>query len=370
MFYFPIVGLLCNNIICIMIEILNLNPYALLIANAVSGFSGGGALFFTAVESYTVDITSVKYRTIRMGIAHTALSLASFIGNFTGGIILEKIGFVDSFLIIIILLMTTLLYTLLLPESVSKSESTDNKPTMKQLLFKILKPFRIICKNKNPFKFVTVLIACEFLMGNLFANYSIFTLYSLSMPLCWLPHLVGWYFAFTSLGYTLGIYLFLPLIIKFKVSDYLVLMIAAIDNIITYILIGSFNSKFVLMVIVPIIGSLNVISGPSGKSALSKLIDKKEAGSLFGLTSTMGVTTNILVSSFYNAIYPTLRSYYAGHCFYLIAATSVAPLILSGFLFINNRLCGEKVREEREKNKAIMQINEKQALLPTSITII
>ena len=344
-FYLPTIGLLLNNVIYLIIEILNLHPYALLIANAVFGFSGGGAIFFTAVEAYTVDVTSIKYRTFRLGIAHTALSFSAFLGSFTGGIFIEKLGFIYCFIIVILLLITTLLYTMAIPESIVQYESESKRPTPRQLLAKMAKPFRIICSNKSPFKFVMLLLACEFLLGNIYANYSIFTLYALSMPLCWMPHFVGWYFAFTSLGYTIGIYLFLPLIIKFQVSDYLVIMAAAIDNIVTYSLMGSFHSKLILLVVVPIVGCLNVISGPSGKSALSKLIDSREAGSLFGLTSTMGVLTNIIVSSLYNAIYPTLRMYYVGLCFYIIAGTSIAPLLLSACLYISS-----KVRDKRKKD--------------------
>ena len=370
-FYLPIIGLMASNAIYLIIEILNLHPYALLIANAVFGFSGGGAIFFTAVEAYTVDVTSYKYRTFRLGIAHTALSFASFLGNFTGGIFIEKVGFLYCFLIIILLLITTLLYTMAIPESIVRFEAENKRPTARQLLTKISKPFRIICSNKSPFKFVTLLLACEFLLGNIFANYSIFTLYALSMPLCWMPHFVGWFFAFTSLGYTIGIYLFLPLIIKFQVSDYFVIMAAAIDNIVTYTLIGTFHSKLILLVVVPIVGCLNVISGPSGKSALSKLIDSREVGSLFGLTSTMGVLTNIIVSSLYNAIYPSLRVYYVGLCFYLIAGTSMIPLLLSGCLYINSKLSGKRnMDSETEANGKVREIgNESEVLIASSYAV-
>ena len=363
-FYLPIVGLLLSNVIYLIIEILNLHPYALLIANAIFGFSGGGAIFFTAVESYTVDVTSYKYRTFRLGIAHTALSFASFLGNFTGGISIEKLGFIYCFLIVILLLMTTLLYAMAIPESVVQLETGSKIPTVRQLLAKITKPFRIIFSNKSPFRFVLLLLACEFLLGNILANYSIFTLYALSMPLCWMPHFVGWFFAFTSLGYTVGIYLFLPLIIKFQVSDYFVIMTAALDNILTYSLIGSFHSKLVLLVIVPIVGCLNVISGPSGKSALSKLIDPKETGSLFGLTSTMAVLTNIIVSSLYNAFYPTLRVYYVGLCFYIIAGTSIVPLLLSGCLYISSKVCDKKNTDTERVDKG--KVGESEVLIRSS----
>ena len=346
--FLPLLGSFCYNIVNLSIELFDLPPYFLPFGSLLLGFGGNYPVVTMATNAYLMDITKDRYRTVRLAVITTFSNIAGFISNFFGGMLLEIFGFKIMFSINIGLFGVTLIYTLLISESVKTRKfalqeysGPKLKGNIKYFLCEMLKPFRLFYHNRNPVKFAILLVALAASLADIYGNIDLFSLYALSPPLCWLPHLIGWYFAFGNLGYVFGIYLILPVLLKFRINDYLIILISSVDTVIMYVLVGTFHSQLVLLIVVPIVGCLVTLSNPSIRSVLVGLIDRRESGSLFAIISVLTTTTQLLASVIYNAIYPTLRLYNPGLCFYIIASSAIIPITLSGGLYLYE-VCYEK----------------------------
>lgn len=350
--FLPILGSFCYNIVNLAIDLFNLPPYYLLIGSLLLGLGGNYPVVTMATNAYLMDITPKRYRTVRLAVITTFSNIAGFLSNFFGGMLLERLGFRYMFTIIICLFGVTLVYTILISESVRKRQfnpahspqSDSIASNIKYFFLEMLKPFRLFYRNKNSIKFAILMIALASSLADIYGNIDLFALYALSPPLCWLPHLIGWYFAFGNLGYVFGIYLILPILLKFRVNDYIIIVISSIDAIFMYVLVGTFRSQLVLLIVVPVVGCLVTLANPCIRSVLVGLIERNESGSLFAIISVLTTTTQLLASVVYNGIYPTLRVYNPGLCFYLIAVTAIIPITLSSGLYLYET-CYEKKRE-------------------------
>ena len=291
------------------------------------------------LSAYVVDSVSEEWRAIRLGVLEAAISVASFAGNLSSGFILEAIGFSYFFILIIIMLTIILIYSILMKDStrldVSLSKISFNKKLFYKTAIIFFKPFRLLCANTHPFKFIAYLSGFAFMLTAVYGNFDLFTLYALAPPMCWLPHLIGYYFAFSYLGCCLGLVLVLPILIKLKVSEYTLIIMSALDIVVIYVLVGTFQVQWLLLVLVPIIGCMRLISAPIVKSVLSGLIAPEDRGSLFALFTVQSIIVQIVASSVLNATYPTFRRIHTGMSFYIIAAGSAIPigLVIAVYLY-------------------------------------
>ncbi|KAI6652294.1 hypothetical protein LOD99_7309 [Oopsacas minuta] len=344
--YTPIIAHILSVVCMICVNYLNLHPYYIIIGSLISGLGGHYSVMILSLSASVVDSVSARYRVVRLAILETSITFASFAGNFSGGLILEIIHFNYFFVLNIILLTFVLIYSILLKETVQRKNIRFSNISIKKSIIKcitiVFKPFRLFCTNKEPLKFTVLVLAFAFSLTAIFGTLDLFTLYALGPPMCWLPHLIGYFFAFNYLGAALGIMLILPILIKFKISDYILIALSSLDIVIVYILIGTFQTQLILLVAVPIIGCLRMLTAPSVKSALSSLITPKDHGSLFALFSIETVLVQLVSSAIFNAVYPTLRIIYPGLSFYIVAAGSIIPIAVCIILYVYDKCCAKE----------------------------
>ena len=341
--YLPIISNICYMVCMLCINYLNLHPYYILIGSAILGFGGNFSIMIMSLSAYTVDNVSERYRMVRIGLLESAITLATFTGNMSGGTILEAIGFNFFFILNILILLSILIYAVVLKESNAIEKVPIGRPELLKCVVIMIKPLRLFYTNKKPLKFCALIFAFSFSLTAIFSNFDLFTLYALGPPMCWLPHLIGYYFAFSYLASAIGLILFLPIVIKFRISDYILIIIASFDVMLIYILIGTFQNKSVLLIAVPLIGSLRLLAAPSVKSALSGLISREDHGSLFAIFSVQSTLIQLLASAVFNAIYPTLRLIYNGLSFYIVSAGSIVPIGVCATLYLYEKYCEKKV---------------------------
>ena len=351
--YIPIIFNICFMVCMLCINYFNLHPYYILIGSALLGLGGNFSILIMSLSAYVVDSVSEKYRVLRIGLLESSITLASFVGNMSGGEILEAIGFNYFFVLNILILLLLLMYAVVLKESMERenhSQISISREGLFQYVFLIVKPIRLFCTNKKPVKFFVLIFAFSFTLTAIFGNFDIFTLYALGPPMCWLPHLIGYYYAFSYLASSIGIMLFLPILIKFRISDYILIILASFDIMLIYALIGSFQDKLVLLVAVPLIGSLRLFAAPSTKSALSGLISREDYGSLFALLSVQSTLIQLTAAAVFHAIYPTLRLIYEGLCFYILSAGNIVPIVLCVTLYLYEKCCEktEKISSDQD----------------------
>ena len=337
--YFPTITMIVYMLIMLSINYLDLNPYFILIGSAVIGVGGSYSVVIMTLSAYIVDTVSEKHRAIRLSILEATISVASFAGNISGGFILEAIGFNYFFIMNIIILTIILIYSILIKDSIQMNVNLSNISINKKFFFKtaniFFKPFRLLCANSHPLKFITFLLSFAFILTAVYGNFDLFTIYALAPPMCWLPHLIGYYYAFSYLGSSLGLVIVLPILVKLKVSEYIIIILSAFDLMVIYGLVGTFQIQWVLLILVPIIGCMRLIAAPIIKSTLTGLIAPENHGSLFALFNVQSIIIQIVASLSVNATYPTLRLIHPGMSFYILSAGNAIPigLIIAVYLY-------------------------------------
>ena len=331
-FFSPIITMIISMLILLSVDYLDLSPYFILISSAVTGVGGSYTIIIMALSAYIVDTVSEKNRAIRLSILEAVISAAAFAGNLSGGLILEAIGFSYFFILNIILLAIILVYAILMKESIQVHVNFSKISINRKLFYKSAKifsqPFRLFCANTHPFKFIAFLSSFTFILTAVYGNFDLFTIYALAPPMCWLPHLIGYYFAFSYLGSSIGLALIVPILVKLKVSENIIIILSALDIMGIYVLVGTFQIQWLLLILVPIIGCMRLVSAPAIKSALSGLIAPEDRGSLFALFTIQSIIVQIIASLVLNATYPTLRLIHPGMSFYIVSVGSAIPIVL------------------------------------------
>jgi PCFT/HCP family folate transporter-like MFS transporter 1/3 len=116
----PLIGLGIEAISNILnVHFYDASPVHLLYGNILSGVFGGFSTMLMALFSYMADITKDKTnRTLRIGLLESMTFVGGATGELISGILIEHLGFMAPFIIILCLIVIAILYvTLVLRES-------------------------------------------------------------------------------------------------------------------------------------------------------------------------------------------------------------------------------------------------------------
>ena len=87
----PFVGATIQGVISIYIISFNLDPYYFIVANFISGVFGGHASILAASFSYVADVTSRRWRSLRVAMVESSMAFGGGLGQFISGYLLTKI---------------------------------------------------------------------------------------------------------------------------------------------------------------------------------------------------------------------------------------------------------------------------------------
>ena len=123
----PLVGLGIEAISNILnVHFYDAPPKYLLYGNILSGICGGFSTILMAVFSYIADITKDKNnRTLRIGLLESMTFVGGATGELISGVLIERLGFMAPFIIILSLIAIIIIYVLcVLPESYYPNQQT------------------------------------------------------------------------------------------------------------------------------------------------------------------------------------------------------------------------------------------------------
>ena len=343
------------------VDIFSLHPFFILIPSAIVGVSGNHAVVNLGVAAMSMDLSSEKYRTMRMGVFEGCLLLGSIVSSFLSGVIIDSMGFLGSFAFVVLIWSLTICYVKCIPESLHISRvNRRHKFDMKHVLLQAVTPLRLFKFNKNRIRFIFFLIAYIFIIEDITSLRSIFSLYVLAPPICWGPQYQGYFFGLLYSSRLFGVYLILPLLLLCHVPDTILLFIGALDSAVGFGLAGVYYSMWWLLGVVPASGFLASLGVPSIRSGLSKLVQPTEQASMLTILELVNTISTLASTLFFNALYPTLRQSNAAYSFYIISFTSIVPcsavVILMGY-------------EYWKRYKSAKDAEEWKSLLHTDVTI-
>ena len=78
-------GVLLQGVVAVIIVRFNLSPYYFILAYFLTGICGDHTGFLAAVFAYTADVSSLKWRTFRIGVIEATLAIGKGVSQFLNG---------------------------------------------------------------------------------------------------------------------------------------------------------------------------------------------------------------------------------------------------------------------------------------------
>ena len=230
-------GMVLQGIVSIFIVTFELDPLYFIAANIVSGIFGGVPAILAGAFSYIADLSTPKWRSLRIGIAEGALALGASSGQLLGGYWLRKVNcdYMPQLYFFTAVSFAMLLYVLfVLPESLSnrkREELQDKGPRGFQAY---IEGFKLYC-GKLPIRstwntYVTTL-AISTVGFNLFGAILIDVYFLKALPFDFSAFQIGLFEAIRSASQGLSNIFVVAFFIGLKVHDSWIMLVAVLFHI-------------------------------------------------------------------------------------------------------------------------------------------
>ena len=245
----PILGLLLDGVASSVIVWLEISPYYMILIHGLCGFFGGRPLLTSSIYSYIADVSSPKWRTLRLCIVAAATAFGGGAGQLLIGYWLDESQ--CNFLIIFIFYTTIaaflLVYAIIIPDSLPNSERmkiSSKTDTKDRKLY--LEGARLYCGRlslRSTWKlYVGTLVIAVILSNTAAVNY-IEVFFLKALPFDFSPHQIGIYQALRESSRGIASIILLA---AMKVNDVIVVLLAMVIHVVCSILIGVSNQAWQL----------------------------------------------------------------------------------------------------------------------------
>jgi len=315
-----------------------------------------------AIFSYIGDVSSVKYRTLRIGIASVFFSVAVPIGTALSGILFQQLGFFGVYSIALVLYSFTIVYGIVFiketrPEIRADDCKEPSPAPMSRLhlvkdffrLNNIQEAVRVTFKegqHNRKLRIISLMVVVFVVMGPLHGEMSIMYLYtrkkfnwneidySLFSTYSMVTNLLGTMFSVGVFSHTL------------KIDDALIGVMSCISKILAGF-VYAFASTDIIFYMAPLVEIINGTSFIAMRSIISKLVPSDELGkvnSIFGVCESL---VPLIYGPMYSAVYKASLKTFPG-MFFLIGSVLTAPAA-----FIFHWMYNENKKELKEKELSI-----------------
>ena len=239
-------GMLLQGIISFFIVQFNLSLYYFLVSQAIAGITGDFAAILMACFTYVVDVSSLRWRTLRIAIAEAMLFFAGAIGEgLISGLWLQKLNcyFIPPIWVFIACALGIIGYTIVfLPESLSSSERRKQTLKKQSKIQSLATGFKILfCQFKGlpVWKLWSGLIMVLILVLNMTGATQLNIYYfKARLSLDWDPEITGFYLAADQFSHMVGLLVFLPAFMACKLPDALITLFGLVCHCIMNVAVG------------------------------------------------------------------------------------------------------------------------------------
>jgi len=342
--FLPVVGGILDST-CILITMFLRAPlYFLFIGSFMNGLCGFFTTMVLAVFSYIADITDENDRALRLGVLEAVAFTSGMLSHMTSGWWIRHLGFKAPYIFILALHLTSLLYIVfILPES----KPDVDKRKLKDLFspMHITKVFKIFHRTdkKQKWQLYGLVLTSAFMMISSIGFGSVIVLYTLDIPFCFSPIIIGYFLADCMFMQALGAIFALVILQKF-LSEIMLTQLGIVSIISSLVMIAVITKKW-QMFIVPIVGCFGGVCMPVIRAKMSKLVNKDEQGALFSAVATLETICTLLGAALFNSLYPYSVKHlnFKGFCFVIMASLLIIPSII---LICIGLFCTNKENEE------------------------
>ena len=229
------IGGTLNGLMSIGIMHFELNLNYFILPFAIYGLCGGFAGVISLSFSYIADVSSLKWRTLRIGILEAMIFAGGALGDGISGFWLNKL---NCFFEPIIWLFTganalIIVYVILfLPEPLTQIERLENAKNRPRGCNAVLQGFKIFFCSPwwLTWRLWVSLIALFVFVMNITGSNEITTLFLRNKPLDWNPRLIGIYQSSFQASHMIALLVILPILVALKLPDALIGLIGLAFN--------------------------------------------------------------------------------------------------------------------------------------------
>lgn len=220
------VGATLQGLLGLAIVHFTLNMYLFILGGAIAGLFGDFASVLMACFSYISDISSGRWRTVRIGLAESMIFMAGLLAEGLGGLWFQKLNckLASPLLLFIACNVTIVLYTLIfLPESVTSDERRRKNAGKPKGLKSLLRGASIFCcciREYSVWRLWFSIVPVAILVINMAGATSIGVFFF--SDLSWSPGRIGAYQATAMGSHMVALMVVLPILVALKMPDMLI----------------------------------------------------------------------------------------------------------------------------------------------------
>ena len=240
----PAVGVIIQTIFSIFIVRFSLHPYYFILANFLGGLFGNFACMLAASFSYIADVSTPRWRSLRIGIVEAGLAIGSSIGHLLGGYWLDRVNcdYVYPLIFCAACNFAIVVYVMfLVPESLSPSKREEMHLKNPSGLRAYIEGFRLYfgaLSLSSTWKLYVATIVANLAIINMFGAEIVDVYFLKALPFDFNAFWIGIYQAVRSASQGLSSILILSVLVALHVGDVWIMLLATMVNIAGNILVG------------------------------------------------------------------------------------------------------------------------------------
>lgn len=240
----PALGVALQSIFSIFIVAYTLHPYYFVIANFIGGMFGNFTCILAASFSYIADISTPRWRSLRIGVIEAGLAFGACFGHLLGGYWLDKdnCNYVYPLCFCAACNITIVLYiSIFVPESLSSTEREVMRLKNPKGFRAYIEGFKLYLGGlslSSTWKLWVATIAANLAVLNIFGAEIVDVYFLKALPFNFDAFLIGIYQALRSLSQGLASLFILGILVTLKVGDAWIMLIATLFHVGCNILVG------------------------------------------------------------------------------------------------------------------------------------
>lgn len=340
-----------------------------LVESVPGSLTGGWMIMFMGVFTYISDVTTVKMRTLRIGVLNLSLTIGISFGIALSGILYQKLGFYGIYSICSTMYLMGILYGFFYLKDVKKNDKQavceDNKFIEKPSFSTNVKKFFDLVHIKNAFcitfkrgndnrrlRILLMMLVLMIIMGPMTGEMSVMYL-STRIRFNWDEVDYSMFSTFTMIigfiGTSISLWIFSH---KLKMDDALIATMACISKV-----IGSFVFAFAPNKYIFYLGSVvEIIHGAGSiatRSIFTKLVTPDELGQVSAVVGVFEAFVPMIYVPMYSAFYKATMKTFPGAYFLLGGGLTIPAIFVFLWMYKGNK--EREAREIENKNSEIIQ---------------
>lgn len=240
----PAMGLILQGTLSVFIAKYDLHLYYFILANFLGGIFGSATSAMAACFSYAADVSSPRWRSLRIGIIFSFHSFGGCVGTMVSGYWLYKIScsFVPLFCFYVVCNFLMLVYAaFLLPESLSKKERMERSGGSSKGIAPFVQGLKLFCGGLSlgsTWKLYAILLSATIELFNFYGSVIVDIYFLKAMPLDLNSFQIGIFQTVKAASEGLTTLLLMIILTVLRVRDVWIILIAMIAHSTSNLLTG------------------------------------------------------------------------------------------------------------------------------------